>query len=264
MMNSKAQLNDQARSLFSDCTEAVDSGFRFAFQPIIDRRDGRTIGHEALVRGHNGESAASVISAIAPENQLAFDQACRIRALQTAAEVGLKGDLHLNCSSITPDNIAVAVAATQESAKQSGIDPSRVVLEFGNLETLGTPTQLDRAHQIARQAGFRVLADNVGSGEVGLKRLAVFRPSFAKLDRSLIHGIENSPRRQAIVMGIVATCRALGTEVIAAGVENAAEADWLERCEIRFAQGFHFGAPRIRSSARRENPQMLQAAMCFI
>ena len=264
MMNTNAQLNDQARSLFSDCTEAVDSGFRFAFQPVIDRRDGRTIGHEALVRGHNGESAASVISAIAPENQLAFDQACRIRALQTAADVGLKGDLHLNCSSITPDNVAVAVAATRESAIFSGIDPKRVVLEFGNLELLGTPSQLDRAHRIARSAGFRVLADNVGSGEVGLKRLAVFRPSFAKLDRSLIRGIESSPRRQAIVMGIVATCRALGIKVIAAGVENAAEADWLERCGIEFAQGFHFGAPRIRSSARRENPPLLQAAMSFI
>ena len=156
------------------------------------------------------------------------------------------------------------MTATREAAIRSGIDPKRVVLEFGNLELLGKPSELDRAHSLASDAGFRVLADNVGSGEVGLKRLAVFRPNFAKLDRSLIRGIERSPRRQAIVLGIIATCQALGTEVIAAGVENAAEAAWLKRSGIEFAQGFHFGAPRIRSGARREQPRLLQAALSLI
>ncbi len=260
MTHANAQLNDRTRSSMSDCTEAVDTEFRFAFQPIIDQRDGRVIGHEALVRGIHGESAASVIAAIRPENRYIFDQACRIRAMRTAALVGLEGDLHLNCSSMTPDNVAVAVAATRKGALDNGIDPRRVVLEFGNIEMLGNPRQLDQAHRLAREAGFRVLADNVGAGEVGLKRLAVFRPSYAKLDRSLIRGIESSPRRQAIVLGIVATCRALDIDVVAAGIENTAEAEWLERCGIELVQGFYFGAPRIRAKETRESPSPARVA----
>ena len=236
-----------AQGLFADCAEVIDSGFRFAFQPIVDGCSGEIVGHEALVRGLDGESAASVIAAISPDKQYAFDQACRMRALRTAAMRGIRGDLHLNCSQITPDNVSVAIANTRDAAVGNGIDAERVVLEFGNLELLGGPRQLDQARRIARAAGFRVLADNVGAGEVGLKRLAVFRPDYAKLDRSLLQGIESSPRRQAIVHGVVATCNALGIEIIGAGIETADEADWLHRAGVRLVQGYHFGRPSFRS-----------------
>lgn len=246
MLQANVALDDHASLLISDCTEALDSGFRFAYQPIIDRSNGSIAGYEALVRGLNGESAASVIAAIGPEKRQAFDQACRVRALQTAARLKLRGDLHLNCSRITPENLASAIDATRECALENGIDPGRVVLEFGELETLGNPRQLVNAHRVARDAGFRVLADNVGAGEVGLKRLAVFRPRYAKLDRSLVSGVDSSPRRQAIVQGVIATCDALGIEVIAAGIETEAEAAWLERAGVNLAQGYLFGAPSLR------------------
>jgi EAL domain-containing protein (putative c-di-GMP-specific phosphodiesterase class I) len=234
---------------YCDCTDVVDEGFRFAYQPIIQASTQQVVGHEALVRGLDGESAATVIAAISNEHQYAFDQACRARALQTAAQLGFEGDLHLNCSQITADNIAVAVAATRQCALDEGLDPARIVLEFANLELLGNPRQLDKARKIAQSAGFRVLADNVGNGEVCLKRLAVFRPDFAKLDRSLIDGIQDSPRRQAIVHGLIATCKALGIEVIAAGVESCREAEWLASAGIDEAQGFHYGRPVYRPRA---------------
>lgn len=236
-----------AKGLFADCADVIDSGFRFAFQPIVDGRNGAVVGHEALVRGLDGESAASVIAAISPDKQYAFDQVCRVRALRTAAERGIRGDLHLNCSQITPDNVSAATATTRDAAVGNGIDVDRVVLEFGNLELLGGPRQLDQARRIAREAGFRVLADNVGAGEVGLKRLAVLRPDYAKLDRSLLQGIESSPRRQAIVHGVVATCRALRIEIIGAGIETEDEADWLRRAGVRLLQGYYFGRPTYRA-----------------
>lgn len=262
MLQADIALDEHSSLLLSDCTEALDSGFRFAFQPIVDRSDGSITGYEALVRGLNGESAASVIAAIGPEKRQAFDQACRVRALETAARLDLVGDLHLNCSRITPANLESAIAATRSCALDNGIDPSRVVLEFGELEPLGNPRQLDNAHRVARAAGFRVLADNVGAGEVGLKRLAVFRPRYAKLDRSLVAGVDASPRRQAIVHGVIATCRALGIDVIAAGVETEAEAGWLVQAGIGLAQGYLFGAPSLRPGAEVRKSGGADAAAC--
>jgi EAL domain-containing protein (putative c-di-GMP-specific phosphodiesterase class I) len=234
---------------FSDCTDVVDGGFRFAFQPIVDTTTRLVVGHEALVRGLAGESAASVIAAIASEHRYAFDRACRTRALQSAARLGFTGDVHINCSQITPENAEAAIASTRERARREGMNPRRIVLEFGDLELLGTPSELDHARQLAHGAGFRVLADNIGCGEIGLKRLAVFRPDHAKLDRSLVSGIEASPRRQAIVHGLLAMGRALGTDLIAAGVESAGEAEWLARAGIDRAQGYHFGRPTYEPSA---------------
>lgn len=243
MLQNSFQANSYSSAVFSDCTDVVDTGFSFAFQPLVEIESLETIGHEALVRGLSGESAASVIDAIRPENRYYFDQACRMRALKAAARRGIDFALHLNCSQVSPDNLALSIDATVECAVEHGIDPSRIVLEFGNLEMLGNPRQLDKAREMAHAAGMRVLADNVGIGEVGLKRLAVFRPDLAKLDRSLIQGIDRSTRRQAIVLGVIATCRALGIEVIATGIEREEELDWVRDAGIRLAQGFYFALP---------------------
>lgn len=229
--------------MLTNLGDAMETSFSFAFQPIITLKDMGIIGQEALVRGLAGESAASVIDAIRPSNRYWFDQACRLRAITTAARIGIEEDLHLNCSQITPDNLDRTLQSTRSAALAAGIQPSRIVLEFGNLELLGDPRSLDRVRQQVHAAGFRVLADNVGASEVGLKRLAVFKPDFAKLDQSLIRSIERSPRRQAIVLGTVAMAHALGVGVIAAGVESAPERDWLQAASIDLVQGYLFAQP---------------------
>jgi len=229
--------------VLSHLGEALDAGFSFAFQPILSLDSMAIQGHEALVRGLGGEPAASVIAAIRPENLVCFDQACRMRALEVAAQVGISGDLHLNCSQITAANLEQSLQTTHDAALRAAIHPRRIVLEFGNLELLGEPRSLDRARRRAHEMGMRVLADNIGISEVGLKRLAVFRPDQAKLDRSIVRGIDSSPRRQAIVLGILATCRALGIDVIASGVELSPERDWLAAAGVRRAQGFLFARP---------------------
>lgn len=239
-------------SAFSDCSDVVDTGFSFAFQPVVEIVSRKIVGHEALVRGLSGESATTVLEAIRPENRYHFDQACRMRALKAAAGRGIDTALHLNCSQISPDNLALSIDATAASAREQGIPPDRVVLEFGNLEMLGNPRQLDKAREMAHAAGLRVLADNVGVGEVGLKRLAVFRPDYAKLDRSLIREIDSSARRQAIVLGVIATCKALGIEVIATGVEREEEVKWLWDSGIRLAQGFYFAHPTTNPATERQ------------
>ena len=138
-------------AVFSDCTEVVDTGFSFAFQPVVDAHSREVVGHEALVRGLSGESAATVLEAIRPENRYYFDQACRMRALKAAARRGIHAAIHLNCSQVSPDNLALSIDATVEAAREHGISPRRVVLEFGNLEMLGNPRQLERV--LPRLAG---------------------------------------------------------------------------------------------------------------
>lgn len=228
-----------------DLDEVLAAEMRFAFQPILNLDQDRVIGHEALVRGINGESAAKVIGAISARHRYRFDQTCRNQALRAAARAGLDGMLHLNCSRLTRATLYDSLHETWETAEHCGLDPQRVVLELSNLELLGDPRRLDEARKQMCAAGFKMLADNVGCGEVGLKRLAVFRPNFAKIDRSLVQNIDRCTRRQAILVGIHATCNTLGVELIAGGVETEAERDWLRGAGIHLGQGFLFAKPVV-------------------
>lgn len=232
-----------------DYTDVVDAEFTFAFQPMVRMDSMEILGHEALVRGLSGESAGSVLSAIRPENRFGFDQACRVRAIETAQRKRVPGTLYLNCSFVESDSLESVVAATRQSAEDCGIDPRRIALEFNSFEQLGNARQLDAARRAVKAAGMRAVIDNLGSGEVGLKRLVAFRPDEIKLDRSLIAGIDRSPRRQAIVLGLVQTCRALDIDVIATGIERREERDWLAGAGVASGQGYLFGRPEFEPKA---------------
>jgi EAL domain-containing protein (putative c-di-GMP-specific phosphodiesterase class I) len=71
------------------CRNGTDLPFDFsmAFQPIVDVPNGRVWGYEALVRGTGGEPAWHVLSQVDAENRYRFDQACRVKAIETAARL---------------------------------------------------------------------------------------------------------------------------------------------------------------------------------
>jgi len=228
-----------------DYMAVLDVGIRFAFQPLVDETTGRTIGHEALVRGCSGESPAQIIASVRRENLFYFDQACRLGAIREASRLGLEGDLHINCTEVDPADLELALESTAQAVDESRFRREQIVLEFNSLERLGSPRQLAEVRGRANAFGFRIAADNFGAGEAGLKRLAVLRPEFLKLDRELVSGIHKSLRRQAMVLGVIATCRALGIVPIAAGVEREDEVAWLRQAGIDSFQGYYFGRPEL-------------------
>ncbi len=227
-----------------------DLNMRFAFQPLVDVSAGRIVAFEALLRGVAGQSAHAILDSVGNSNQAEFDQACRNRAIRDAAELGITRDLHLNCSHVTADNLADVLWETSRALDQHGVASQRVVLELTHLNNLGSPRDVARVRDRAATHGLRILADNYGSGEAGLKRLAVLRPHMVKLDREIVGQVHLSPRRQAIVLGLVATCRALGCQVIASRVEQAEEFHWLrDAAGIQLFQGYYFARPQTEPEA---------------
>ena len=76
--------------------ERVGFAFDFAYQPIVDVETRTVFAHEALVRGPAGESAHSVLSQVNEHNRYRFDQACRVKALKHARELGVGGSVSIN------------------------------------------------------------------------------------------------------------------------------------------------------------------------
>ena len=74
----------------------LDFDFTMAFQPIVDVARRQVFAHEALVRGLNDEPAGTILSRITKNNRYRFDQACRVKAVQLAAELGMTTRLHIN------------------------------------------------------------------------------------------------------------------------------------------------------------------------
>ena len=80
------------------CLESnpLDFEITMAFQPIVDLETKSVFAYEALVRGKDGAGAGAVLSRVTNDNRYAFDQTCRVRAVQLASELGLNCKLSIN------------------------------------------------------------------------------------------------------------------------------------------------------------------------
>lgn len=186
------------------------------------------------MRGANGESAASVLAQVTPENRYAFDQQCRVQAIQGAARAGLlDGPARLSINFL-PNAVyspQACIQLTLATAAALDFPTERLTFEFTENEEMG----------------FGVALDDFGAGHAGLNLLARFQPDIIKLDMELIRGVDQSLPRKIIVEGVVKMRAALGVTVIAEGIETDGELETLRAIGVRYIQGFLLARPGFQS-----------------
>jgi EAL domain-containing protein (putative c-di-GMP-specific phosphodiesterase class I) len=238
------------------CRNGDESPFslRIAFQPIIDLRSGDAYAYEALVRGPNGEGAASVLSQVTAENLYAFDQACRVAAIKTAVAAGLlETDARLSINFL-PNAVYSPVACIQltlKTAKEVGLSPDRLIFEFTENERIDAD-HLRNIVESYRRMGFETALDDFGAGHSGLVLLANLQTDVIKLDMELIRGIDGSLPRRLIVASLIKLATKMGMRVVAEGVETIAELEALQGCGVRFVQGYLFAKPELETLPRAD------------
>lgn len=231
------------------CTgdQRLDFDVRMAFQPIVDARDRSVFGYEALVRGEDGAGAADVIARVRPEQLYRFDQTCRVKAIETAARLGLRGRLSINFFPNAVYEPATCIRLTLEAARRCGFPTERLMFETAESEQVRDHRHLTRIFSDYRNRGFLTAIDDFGAGYAGLNLLADFQPDVLKLDIALVRGIDADRPRQAIVGGVMHMAAAVGSTVIAEGVETAAEYRMLRALGVPLFQGYLFARPALEA-----------------
>jgi EAL domain-containing protein (putative c-di-GMP-specific phosphodiesterase class I) len=97
-----------------------------------------------------------------------------------------------------------------------------------------------------RALGVAIALDDFGTGYSSFASLETLPLSRIKLDRSLIAGIDTSPRSAAITRGIISMCQGLGLDITAEGVERAEQFSFLVEHKAMFLQGFLLARPTSR------------------
>lgn len=228
-------------------SEPLDFQIAFAFQPIVDIAERRIVAHEALVRGPNGEGAWSVLSKVTDENRYQFDQACRVEAIRTAAELGIRERVSINFLPNAVYQPAACIQSTFRAAREYGFPLENIIFEVTEGEKVQDRPHLVNIFREYHRFGFRTAIDDFGAGYAGLDLLAEYQPDIIKLDMGLIRDIDTHRAKQAIVRGVMAMCRELDIQVLAEGIETAAERDYLRDVGVRLMQGYLFSKPAFRS-----------------
>ncbi|RUO42061.1 diguanylate phosphodiesterase [Pseudidiomarina aestuarii] len=232
-----------------DCLSGKSLGFeiKMAFQPIIDWDRKTIVAYEALVRGPEGQGAGWVFERINDDNRYYFDQACRVKAIETAARLGCNTYLNINFlpnAVYTPES---CIRATIEAADLYGFDLTKLVFEVTEGEQIIDKNHLQRIFSSYSKRGFKTAIDDYGAGYARMDWLTDLRPDILKLDMDLIRDIPQHPEKQAIVAKALKQCQLQGTQVLAEGIETREEFNFLVGLGIRLFQGYYLAKPAFEA-----------------
>lgn len=229
--------------------EAFQVPFSMAFQPIVDLRTREIFAHEALVRGPGGEGAQTVLSRVDATNRYAFDQQCRVTAIEQATRLGLADQgAHLSIN-FMPNAVyepRACIRLTLATALRTGFPLDRIIFEFTENEELDTQHVL-HILRTYRSMGFKTAIDDFGAGHAGLLLLARFQPDIVKIDMDLIRGIDADPVRRTVLGHTVRMLEDLGVTPLCEGVETLAELAVIEDLGVNLVQGYVLARPAFEA-----------------
>jgi EAL domain-containing protein (putative c-di-GMP-specific phosphodiesterase class I) len=238
-----------------DCSTSERLGFQFSFayQPIVDVETQQIFAHEALVRGPAGEGALTVLSQVNEANRYRFDQACRTKAIKTAALLNMQTHLSINFMPNAIYRPELCIRATLQAARQHNFPLERIIFETVEGERVNDGKWLAEILREYKRIGFLTAIDDFGAGYAGLNLLADFQPDIIKLDMDLVRGIDQRLARQAIVRGVARICQELGIRVLAEGVETVDEFHCLQDMGVKLMQGYLFARPLFETSGHSDS-----------
>ena len=233
----------------------IDEGLRngdiwLALQPQYDFRTRRISGAEALIRWNDPERGVIPPDAFI----LQAERAGRIEKITYwVLEKSIAMSRELN-RRVSPFQISVNLSAqlvdhpmlvqrVADIVRETRADCSLITFEVTETFNMANREEAKRNLSALRAMGFRLSIDDFGTGQASLAYLAEIPSDEIKLDRRFVQAITTDHRERTIVDSVIKLAHALGQEVVAEGIEDAATLEELGHLGCDLAQGYHIGRP---------------------
>lgn len=211
-----------------------------AFQPIQDLSTGAVVGAGALTRFVTDGHSAEHWFAEAADAHLGSDLEFAAMESALAAAENLPAHLYVALKLSPPTCLDPLLP---DLLLQSGLSPSRVVLELTHAPTIEQVDALLGPLMPLRDQGVRLAVGHSGSYPGSVRHINLLRPDIIKLDRNLIEGIGTNALRHTVCESLTWIADQIGAVTIAEGIETGAELATLRALGVREGQGYFLGRP---------------------
>ena len=224
--------------------------FALALQPQMSLSTGEIVGAEALLRWNSAEGELCK-----PSRFIEIAENCGIMnelgdwVLAECADLlakwrddGRVRRLAINVSARQIDR-ADFFTRVREIFAAREVPLSLVELELSESAAMQCSEEQIAAMAAIRAEGATIAIDDFGTGFSNIARLRTMPLDRVKLDPSLVVDIDRSEKARNIVQAVVTLIHAVGADIVAEAIENAAQADILRTMGVDVVQGYVFAEP---------------------
>jgi diguanylate cyclase (GGDEF)-like protein/PAS domain S-box-containing protein len=229
--------------------------FVLHYQPQVDVASGRIVGVEALLRWQPQDGAmvppgdfiplAEETGLIVPIGDWALGTALRqqVRLARITGGAPPRMSVNMSARQFRQQDVAAKV---ERLLAQTGCQPSWLTLEITESVLMENPAAAAETMRRLSSMGVHLAVDDFGTGYSSLANLKRFPIHCLKIDRSFVSDIGGQGEGgddAAIVKAVIALAQSMKLEVIAEGVESAAQLDFLGAHGCHRMQGYYFSRP---------------------
>jgi diguanylate cyclase (GGDEF)-like protein len=233
------------------------------YQPIVDLASGMVIGFEGLIRPAPETGFADPMSLVASAasvgRSVELDHACIATIAREARGLSNQQLLSINVSPRFLEAPQFSVEWIVNVLAAEGIEPSRVIIELTERETVEDVVRLQRNLTLLQRAGVRVAADDVGAGNAGLRLLSQFRFDIVKLDLTLVQDSAQRDSSRAVLRSLRELAARSGSYTVAEGVETLGQLRLVREIGVTAGQGYLLSRPMAAPNLLRVDLNLIEA-----
>jgi diguanylate cyclase (GGDEF)-like protein len=249
------EMNSSARerlALESDLHRALERNeFTLHYQPKVDLLDGTIVGVEALIRWRHPErglvSPAQFIP-LAEETGLiialgewVLQSACaQIREWDDGGHTPVPVAVNISAKQFLQRDIAETV---MRALQEHDVPAHLLELEITESTAMSNVEATSTTLRELKALGVHIAIDDFGTGYSSLSYLKRLPIDSLKIDRSFVTGLPGDQDDASIAQAVITMAHALRLKVVAEGVENKAQLDFMSANECDEMQGFYFSRP---------------------
>ncbi len=244
----------------AELAEAVEQReFRLHYQPIVALPSGEISGYEALLRWQHPELGeleplefiplAEESGLIVPIGRWVLQEACMHAArLSATAEREFEISVNVSARQLQHPDFVDHVEAALERA---GLPPHCLVIEITESVLIETGNAVETRLGTLKDKGIEIALDDFGTGYGSLAYLQRLPVDIVKIDRSFTASVDTDAAGKALLRAIVGIGNALGTRLVAEGIERQSQSEVIRDLGCHNGQGFHYGRPEAPAPTRR-------------
>jgi EAL domain-containing protein (putative c-di-GMP-specific phosphodiesterase class I) len=220
------------------------------WQPIVDLRDGKVLGLEALIRWRDPNAGlvppgefipiAEELGLIETIGDWVIDELARQRKVWEQEGIDVRVGFNLSPRQLWSPHLAQRMIGKLSDA---GVDPHDVIVEITESAAMSDP---DRTQQVLNELhawGLSLAIDDFGTGYSSLARLKHLPVDILKIDRSFISDVHRDEDSGRMVEAMVQLARGLGMTPLAEGIEKSEELAFVKGAGCERGQGYLFSRP---------------------